>query len=270
MEFKDKVSVITGGGSGIGRSVAIAMANLGSDIVLADKDAAAADIVCDEIERLGRKAISMKCDVTQNAEVENLALKTISTMGKVDTLVTCAGMSVYGVFEKMDINDYELLFNINFLGTIRCVLAFSPLMINRGSGYVVITSSRAGLIPMVEPYPLSKYATTGYAEGLYCYLRPKGIMVSALCPAMVNTNLRFNSFFRGNDQEIEKTREWAEQAFTDQNALTPDQVANILIQGMKDEKFLILTHSIEQSMKDATARGRDLTKLESYLKSTCK
>jgi short-subunit dehydrogenase len=206
--------------------------------------------------------------VTDNSDVDNLASKTISEMGKADILVTCAGMSVYGVFEKMDIKDYELLFNINFLGTIRCVLSFSPHMINQGSGYIVVTSSRAGLLPMVEPYPLSKYATTGYAEGLYCYLRPKGIMVSALCPAMVNTNLRFNSLFRGNEQEIKEKKAWAEQAFTDENALSPNQVANILIQGMKDRKFLILTHSIEQTMQDTTARGRDLVKLEKYLKDT--
>jgi NAD(P)-dependent dehydrogenase (short-subunit alcohol dehydrogenase family) len=270
MEFTNKVSVITGGASGIGRSTAIALAKLGSDIVIADRDADAAGIVCREIEGLGRRALPAKCDVTDNSDVEDLASKTLSEMGKADILVTCAGMSVYGVFEKMDIKDYELLFNINFLGTIRTVLAFSPHMINRGSGYIVITSSRAGLVPMVQPYPLSKYATTGYAEGLYCYLRPKGVMVSALCPAMVNTNLRFNSFFRGNEQEIQETRAWAEQAFTDQNALSPDQVADILIQGMKDNKFLILTHSIEQTMEDTSARGRDIIKMEKYLQDTCK
>ncbi len=270
MEFKNKVAVITGGASGIGRSTALAMAKLGADIVVSDRDTKNLDSVCREINQLGRKSLGIECDVSSNTDVESLASKTISVLGKADILVTCAGMSVYGIFEKMDMKDYELLFNINFLGTIRCVQAFSKHMINRGSGYIVITSSRAGLVPMVEPYPLSKYATTGFAEGLYCYLRPKGIMVSTLCPAMVNTNLRFNSLFRGNEQEIKKTKEWAEQAFTDENALSPDQVADILIQGMKDQKFLILTHSIEQTIKDTTARGRDIIKLEKYLQDTYK
>jgi NAD(P)-dependent dehydrogenase (short-subunit alcohol dehydrogenase family) len=270
MDFINKVAVVTGGASGIGSSIALAMADKGADIVIADINNEGLKTMEREIQKKGRRVLAVKCDVTSNDDVESLAALANTKMGQVDILVNNAGIAVYGVSEKMTISDYEFVMNINFLGTIRCVLSFLPGMLENKSGYVVITASAAGLNPIKDPYPISKYALLGYAEDLYCYLRPKGIMVSALCPSLVNTNLRFNSPFRGNEQEIREKKLWAEKIFTDKDSLLPDDVARILIEGMKEEKFLIMTHRIDQYIKETNARGRDLIKLEKYLQETYK
>lgn len=268
MNFEDKLALITGGAGGIGRSVALAMAKLGSNIVIADLDGNRMKRVQQEIEAVGRKALAVTCDVAKVADIENLRDQTISTLGVPDILMNNAGIGVYGDFEKIGISDYESIMNINVLGVIRGVHAFLPSMLERGSGYIINTASRAGFFGANWPYPLSKYAVLGYSEGLYCHLRPKGIMVSALCPALVNTNLPFNSPLVPGEQGMEALKSELKEAFTGPESLDPDDVAGILINGMKEEKFLIITPYVEEMMEEAVKRGRDYYKLENYLRSS--
>jgi NAD(P)-dependent dehydrogenase (short-subunit alcohol dehydrogenase family) len=263
MDFKGKVAVITGGASGIGRAAALALAGLGTDIVIADIDDKRLDDVHKEIEAIGRRALAVHCDVSNNVQVDNLALQTITTMGKVDILMNNAGIAVYGNIDKTGIVDYENVLNINVLGTIRGVFAFLPHMLERGSGYIINTSSQAGFMCGRDPYSLSKYSLIGYSEGLYTYLRPKGIMVSVLCPALVNTNLRFNAHIVGNEQD--KQTFFARYPAAD--AIAPEDVAQVLIKGIDDKKFFILTTGTEGHLNKALERGRDIRKCEDYLQN---
>jgi NAD(P)-dependent dehydrogenase (short-subunit alcohol dehydrogenase family) len=266
MEITNKVTVVTGGASGIGKSIALAFANLGANIVIADIDDIRLEEVRQEIDSIGCRVLAVHCDVTKNADVEKLKDCTLSTMGKADILVSNAGISIYGILERMTIVDYELVMDVNFLGTVRCILSFLPHMLKKSSGYIVITASAGGLNPEWGPYPISKYALIGYAEALYCYLRPKGIMVSALCPSVVNTNLPFNASFRGNKEEVKNMKLWAKQAFTEtSDVILPDDVANIVVNAINEERFFILTHRIEKCLNEAISRGRDILKLERYL-----
>jgi NAD(P)-dependent dehydrogenase (short-subunit alcohol dehydrogenase family) len=270
MEFEGKVAVITGGASGIGRSIALALAKHGVDIAVADIDDARLEAVCQEIEQLGRRAFSVHCDVSRDADVENLASQVLSNMEKVDILVNNAGKGMYVSVENIKLDHYKFVLDINVLGIIRGVLAFLPHMLKRGSGYIINTASAAGLSGGLEPYPLSKYAAVGYSEGLFSYLRPKGIMVSVLCPGITNTNLIFNSPVLGNEQEIQKIKLKLEQRFTAPDAVKPEEVADEVIRSMEENRFFILPPGTESYLSNAMQRGRDIQKLEEYLLSVSK
>lgn len=276
MEFKGKVAVITGGASGIGRSVALALARLGTDIAVADIDDAGLENVQKEIESLGRRALVIHCDVSKDDDVNNLAAQTLSTLDKVDILMNNAGVSVRGYVEKLSMADWEWILGISLLGVIRGVHAFLPHMLKRGSGYIINTASAAGLVASEPPplairnipYSTSKFGVVGFSEGLYGYLCPKGIMVSVLCPAFVATNIGFNSRYVGSDQEIANMEVEGEEMF---NIDTPgviesDDVAQIVVKAMKEKRFFILTHPEVQ--EGLLSRGQDMQKLEKHLQDT--
>ncbi|MFH0768418.1 MAG: SDR family NAD(P)-dependent oxidoreductase [Chloroflexota bacterium] len=279
MEFKGKVAVITGAASGIGRSVALALARLGTDIVVADLNDIGLEEVRQEIESMGCRALAIHCDVSKDADVDNLAAKSISTMGKVDFLFNNAGVSVRARVEKMGMKDWEWIVGINLMGVIRGVHAFLPYMLKRGSGYIINTSSGNGLVASEPPavamegiaYSTTKFGIVGFSEGLYGYLRPKGIMVSVLCPALVRTNLPNNSRFIGDEEDIRRLKESNElfgkgekedpQKLLD--VIEPDEVAQITVEAMKEKRFFIITHP--NMIGHLMSRGQDIQKLEKYL-----
>jgi NAD(P)-dependent dehydrogenase (short-subunit alcohol dehydrogenase family) len=265
MEFKGKLAVITGGASGIGRSVALTLARLGTDIVVADLDEARLGNVSQEIESLGVRALALHCDVTRNTDIENLVTQTISGLGTPDFLMNNAGVAVYGKPEKISIANYEYVMGVNVLGVIRGTLAFLPHMLKKGSGHIINTSSRVALQGQNDPYALSKLAVFGYSEGLYYYVRPKGIMVSVLCPAFVNTNLGVNATIVGDEREIQEGKLEQERKFKGPDSMHPDDVAKLVIEAIKEKKFLILTPGTEGNVTNALKTGRDYQKLEKYL-----
>jgi NAD(P)-dependent dehydrogenase (short-subunit alcohol dehydrogenase family) len=284
MEFKGKVAVITGGASGIGRSVALALARLGTNIVVADIDDVHSGEVCQEIESMGCRALAIHCDVSKDADVDNLADKTFTNMGKVDILMNNAGVAVRSRVEKMSMKDWEWIVGINLLGVIRGVHAFLPYMLKRGSGYIINTSSGNGLVASEPPpvamegiaYSTTKFGIVGLSEGLYAYLRPRGITVSVLCPALVHTNLPYSARFIGDEEEIKKLKEkdalFGKEARSDPNKLLdviePDEVAKIVVEAMKDKRFFIITHP--NMLIHLKSRGQDYKKLEKYLQDTFK
>lgn len=255
-----------GSRSGIGRSIALALAKLGTDIVVADINDERLAGMMKEIQGIGRRVLTVHCDVSKSTDVENLANEAISAMGTVDILVNNAGTGVYGKFENMHIADYERVLGINLLGVIRGVMAFLPYMLKKGSGYIINTASQVGIDGGPEPYPFSKYAVLGYSERLYAYARPKGVMVSAICPALVDTNLFADSPFTGTEQQrIEFLKGPPGAKF-----LNPDEVAQVVIDGIKEKRFYILTPGVEKVVSDALNKGRDINKLEKYFKDNFK
>ncbi|MBN1366471.1 MAG: SDR family oxidoreductase [Dehalococcoidales bacterium] len=277
MDFKGKVAVITGAASGIGRGVAIEMAKLGADIVTADLDDKNLESACKEIKSLGRRALLVHCDVSKDADVENLAKQTFASMGKCDILMNNAGTAVRGPVEHLTVANWEWLVQINFLGVIRGVRAFLPYMLQRGSGYIINTGSGAGfnateppgLFESNIPYAATKFGLVGLSEGLFGYLRPKGIAVSVLCPGFVATNLSANVHFVGDDEKEfqlkpEDIQKEKEALFSSPDVETPEGVAKILIKGMNEDRFLIFTHAgMVKSFKEE--RGQDFGKLEQHL-----
>ena len=275
MDVKNAVAVVTGAASGIGRSSALAFAGLGANIVVADIDDRGMEEVCQEIEGLGRRAVTVHCDVTQDESVKKLAAQVIMTFGTVDILMNNAGAAVNGHLENIGMDDWNWIININLLGVIRCVHAFLPLMLKNNSGYIINTASLAGILPTwgsqalavyTIPYITTKFGVMGFSESLRTYVNPRGITVSVLCPGYVSTNFVSNIRFipddphENADAASSPVNDIEKPADIDAGAMMePDEVARIVIEAMKEKRFLILTHP--DSREGLIERGQYLLDL---------
>lgn len=192
MDFEGKVAVITGGASGIGRGTAMAMARLGTDVVIADIHDQRLEEAGAELTALGRRVLTVHCDVSRDTDIERLAEAALTAMGHVDILMNNAGVVLRGALERIPVTDWEWSFGINVLGVVRGMCAFLPHMLARGSRYIINTASLAGLVGLTGEgahYVAAKFAVVGLSEALALYAAPLGIGVSVLCPGSVDTHL---------------------------------------------------------------------------------
>jgi NAD(P)-dependent dehydrogenase (short-subunit alcohol dehydrogenase family) len=258
MRLSEKVAVITGGASGIGRATALALAARGADVVIADinetrlAEARAALLVH------GRRVLAVRCDVTRDADVQDLADQTLAEMGRADLLMNNAGVIVRGAIEAIETTDWQWAFDINVFGVIRGVRAFLPHMLTRGSGYIVNTGSVAGLLALTgegAPYIASKFAVVGLTEALALYARPRGIGVSLLCPAGVDTNLLETERAIGFATPEQAAREHAAaRALGGNLVMSPEEVAKRVVEGIERQEFLIMPDTFHQPLIERRAR----------------
>lgn len=237
MEFEGKVAVVTGGASGIGRACALAFAEQGADVVVADLNEERTAATVAEITQLGRRGLGVRTDVTKDGSVEALASDVIAAMGGVDLLMNNAGVVVGGPPERIPMEDWEWIVQVNLLGPVRGVRAFLPHFLERGSGYFVNTASFAGLVahnPLSIPYDMTKHGVVGLSAGLALYCRPRGVGVSVLCPGYVETNLGENTRITGVELAD------GPQAVPDR-VVRPDEVAARVVAAVRAERFLILS-----------------------------
>jgi len=190
-DFKNKVVVITGAGSGIGKASAEAFASEGADVVIADIHEGRLQEVSSGIIARGGRALIKKVDVADRTQVEGLASFAIKEKGRVDILFNNAGVAIGGSFENTSIEEWEWIFSINFWGVLYGIKAFLPHMIERKYGHIVNTSSLAGLcsMPGMSAYSSTKFAVAGLGEALRAEVRKYGIGVSTICPGVINTRV---------------------------------------------------------------------------------
>jgi NADP-dependent 3-hydroxy acid dehydrogenase YdfG len=190
-DFKNKVVVITGAGSGIGKASAEAFAAEGADVVIADIHEDRLQEVSSGIIARGGRALIKKVDVADRTQVEGLASFAIKEKGSVDILFNNAGVAIGATFENTSIEEWEWIFSINFWGVLYGIKAFLPHMIERKYGHIVNTSSLAGLcsMPGMSAYSSTKFAVAGLGEALRAEVRKYGIGVSTICPGVINTRV---------------------------------------------------------------------------------
>jgi NAD(P)-dependent dehydrogenase (short-subunit alcohol dehydrogenase family) len=267
MQLAGKVAVITGGASGIGRGTALAMARRGTDLVIADINTLRLEETCAAITALGRRALAVYCDVSQDADVERLGETALRAMGRVDILMNNAGVVLRGALELIPVADWEWSFGINLLGAVRGIRTFLPHMLERGSGYIINTGSVAGLIALTgegAPYVASKFAVVGLSEALALYARPRGIGVSVLCPGSVDTNLAETERAVGITPET-ALAEAASSAVFHSVLMTPEQVGETVVEAVQQERFFVLPDQHQQSV--IVQRAQDMNAfLEARLK----
>jgi NAD(P)-dependent dehydrogenase (short-subunit alcohol dehydrogenase family) len=257
-EFTDKVAVVTGAASGIGRATAIALANEGADLVLADVNDGRMEEVRKEIAGLGRRAVAVHTDVSKLDDVQGLFERSIAELGRVDILMNNAGVHMMGPVEKISIADWEWIIGINLWGVIHGIKVFLPHMLERGSGHIVNTASVAGLLgadPSI-PYTVTKFAVVGLSESLAVYLRRKGIGVTIICPGLVSTKIAererlvpYGDRLDGARQalfEALKQGNWSE--VVPEGVISPETVADAAVRAVKENTFLVLTHPGHKEM----------------------
>lgn len=184
----EKISIITGAGSGIGRALALAQAARGITVVAADLDEAAAKRTA---EACGGGAWGCRLDVRDRAAVDALAGEVASRHGRIDYLFNNAGIGVGGEAFEIDASHWERILDVNLRGVINGVLAAYPRMVKQGFGHLVNTASLAGLgpAPLLAPYAMTKHAVVGLSTSLRIEAKRYGVRVSVLCPAAIETPL---------------------------------------------------------------------------------
>jgi len=192
LQLRDKVVVITGAGSGIGRATAVAFAKEGARVHGADVRDEWLVELHQELDEQGLDFSGHVADVRDPDAVEGLAEDVFAERGRVDVLFNNAGVVVGGPVQDLTLEDWRLAVDVNLLGVIHGVHAFVPRMIRQGGGgHIVNTASIAGLLafPMVAPYVATKFAVVGLSEALDMELAPHDIRVSGLCPGAVRTRV---------------------------------------------------------------------------------
>lgn len=251
MDVNDRVAVITGGASGIGLGTARALARRGCHVVLADVNDRRLAGARAEIAALGRRVLSVRCDVASDDDVERLARTALTELGRVDILFNNAGVVVRGALEQIPIADWRWQLEVNVLGVARGIRAFLPHMLERGSGYVVNTGSVAGLLALTgegAPYIASKFAVIGLTEALALYARPLGIGVSILCPGSVDTNLGETGRTIGMTPERALAETAIAATVQGNRLMRPDEVGEIVAEAIREERFFVLCDPYHQPL----------------------
>jgi 3-oxoacyl-[acyl-carrier protein] reductase len=199
-----QVALITGAGRGLGRQIALAFARAGADIVGTARNKAQLEDTTKEIKALGRRALPVVTDVTQEDQVRAMANQALKEFGQVDILVNNAGMSVYGPFVEQKAADWQAMIETNLMGTIFCTHAILPSMLERGQGLIINISSVAGIhgLPNEAVYCASKHGVKGFTDALAVELKDKGIRVCGIYPGGMNTPFRDIQTYHGDRSKI--------------------------------------------------------------------
>lgn len=240
MELNDKIAVITGAGSGIGRALALKFAQDGARFVVCtdlNADDAAQTAAMIEAES-GSKASFAALDVGDETAVNAVVEAAVHTHGGIDCFVSNAG---YGVAGGLDLatEEWTRMMNVHTWSHLYAARAVIPVMVERGGGYLLNTASAAGLLTQMDsgPYAVSKHAAVAFAEWLQINYADKNIGVSVLCPQAVRTNILGPAAKKRSN----KPGGSAGQAGAD-GILEPEFVAQACVNAMRDETFLVLPH----------------------------
>jgi len=248
-DLAGRTAVVTGGGHGIGRGIALALGREGMRVAVLDIESDAAEDVAAELRAQGAESFALDCDVTQSESLSRAASRIEARFGPVHVLSNNAGVSLpQGPLEEKTEADWQWAFSINLFGIVKSVQAFLPGMKAHGQGgQIVNTSSMAGLIAIpdleVGVYTASKYACNGYSEILRAELAPFGIGVSVLCPGLIDTELARTSArnrpeaYGGPLPEPDAMPEGMRAA-----AMAPEEVGPIVVRGIRANRAHVLTH----------------------------
>lgn len=236
--FTDKVAVITGAGSGIGRALAIDLANRGAVLALSDVNTAGVAETAALCEKAGAQARHYVLDVADKAAVHAHADEVVRDLGKVNLIFNNAGVALTANVEEMSWEDFEWIVNINFWGVMYGTKAFLPHLIASGDGHIVNISSVFGLFsaPSQSAYNATKFAVRGFTEALRQEMRIAGHPVGVSCvhPGGIKTNIAKNS--RSAGQDVDQLAKIFDRVAT----TSPEAAARRILRGVRRNEAKVL------------------------------
>ena len=234
--MKDKVVVITGASSGIGKALAFEMGARGAIVVIAARSADLLTAIETKLKDSGVRVLSVRTDVSIEADCRNLIDQTIGKFGQIDILINNAGISMRALFEHTDLKVIQHLMNVNFWGTVQCTKFALPYLL-QSRGTVAGVSSIAGFkgLPGRTGYTASKFAMQGFLETLRIENMKKGLHVLIACPAFTSSNIRKTALSADGSQQGESPR--------DEDHLMKAEIVAVKIANaiQKRKKILVIT-----------------------------
>ena len=200
LPLEDKVAIVTGGGTGIGRSIAVEFARAGADVVVGSRKLVNLEKVAEEVKTLGRRSLAVPTDITKKTDIDNLVQKVMGEFGKIDILVNNAGINTSASFLEHSEEEWDAILDTNLKGYFLCSQAVGKRMVEQGKGNIISIASNLGVRPLQASvaYCVSKAGVIMLTKVMARDFAKYSIRVNAIAPGAIKTALLQ---FRANDPE---------------------------------------------------------------------
>jgi len=253
MKLKDQTAIVTGGGRGIGRTIALTLAREGANVLVCGRHREGLENTAQEIEQLGRRCSVVVADVSQESQVAAVVESTLQSFGRIDILVNNAGVvGPTAPATNVTRKEWDEVLAVNLTGAFLCAKAVIPHMIQRQSGRIINISSIAGkrAYALRSPYAASKWGMIGLSATLAQELGPHNIQVNAICPGPT-AGERMRAVIAGRARELGRSETEVERLYVEGTALKrmvdPEHVAAMVLLLVSDEGSSITGEAIDVS-----------------------
>ena len=232
--IKDKIILITGAASGIGKASALEFAREGSDLVLADLNEVGLKNTAEAVLACGRKCLEIRTDVSRRDQVEKLSRQALAEFGRVDVLMNNAGVTLAAEIKDTRIPDWEWVLNTNLGGAMYAIHYLLPQMIGRSAGHIVNVCSASSImgIPAAGAYTASKHGLAGLTEVLRTEVERFGIKVTAVYPGVVKSAIYDSTVLKGFKREATKLPGFL--------GITPEEAARRIVKAVKKDQPVLM------------------------------
>jgi len=251
VKLKDKVAIITGGGTGIGKAISLAFANEGAAVVVAARNLSRLEEVAKDIKSRGGKAKAIQTDISDHEQVKRMVAQTIDEFGQIDILVNNAAMGTFNNADvaNMNLDNWHEALAINLTGAMLCSREVLKYMIPRRSGNIINVSSVAGVsgVPKESPYSVTKWGIIGFTETLAIEAGKHNIRVNCISPGATRTQ-EFDDWVKGSAKSVGIAYEEVMRKLTDNNALKriaePSEIAACIVFLASDDSSAMTGHNL--------------------------